>query len=184
MESDDRGSANAAAGRSICHCPRQLQRSQQRSPIGLLLQPPAPPAPAPLRLAGIRPLFTPCNQHQGRGHRELLIETGWHRSRTGMAVGTAQHPQAVVPGPALGQELLAGIKAESTGSLRGLRPVVQSGPDALQMPAAACAAKQQSAAFSRTGRLKHTLQSDQRSPINGQPNWRFGCHPDTLPRNP
>ncbi len=97
-----------------------------------------------------------------------------------MAVGGPQHHQPPLAGPALGQQLLARVKAEPTRPLGRPGPDVEAGPDLAQMPAGTGGSQQQGTTLGRQSRIKHPAQNGEGMAINSQPNWRDGSHTDTL----
>ena len=83
-----------------------------------------------------------------------------------MAVGRTEHTQAASPAPALSQQLLAWVEAETAlAFFRGL-PMVAARPDPLQRKAGAqWLPQQQRAAFLGCCSQKGALENDQAMPI-------------------
>lgn len=98
-----------------------------------------------------------------------------------MAVGSPQHLQLPLPGPALGQQLLAGIDRKTTLPLGGGLPDVEAGPDASQPPdpgrtsggTTLAFPEQQGTAFLGIDAIEKTLQLRQLTRTDAQIHWRW-----------
>ena len=111
-----RGAGGVTA--SIHHSPSQ--RPWRGGSLVLVLQPPAGRLPVRQRRE---------DQLQGGSNGQLQIRGGGHRIAAGMAVGRTENLQLPLTGPALSQQLLAGIKPEAPGPLGGGLPDIETGPD-------------------------------------------------------
>ena len=89
----------------------------------------------------------------------------------------------MLPGPALREQLLAGIEQEAVVPFLGRFPAVAAGPNPMQLQAVALGfTQQESTTLFRQGGVEGSLQNDQPMTINAQLVWRLGSHPDTLCR--
>lgn len=201
---DHRRSSTAAYG-SILHSPPQAPAGAAR--LAIALQPPGGelrfrrPAwlSGPARPSSVTGRFSlpawhpssasPCcqpqDQHQRRHEGQLAINRRGHRLAAGMAVGRTQHLPAVLPAPALGQQLFAGINREPLSALGQRLPAVATGPDPSDPPEGAIdQAQQQPTALLGQGTAQISPQNRQRQPTDPDLPWHVRVHSSKLPAVP
>ena len=195
---DHRRSSTTAYG-SILHSPPQAPAGATRLTIArqppggeLRLRHPARPSSGTGRFS--RPAWhhspaSPCcrpqDQHQRRHEGQLAIDRRGHRLAGGMAVGRTQHLPAVLPAPALGQQLFARINREPLSALAQRFPAVATGPDPSDPPAGAIdQAQQQPTALLGQGTAQISPQNRQRQPTDSELRWQVRVHSGKLPAVP